>query len=126
MGDAVRRSNSAWKENTALTNEAKKRYETTESQLKIFKNQVTDLAIEFGGPLLKAMNSGLQAVKPWISKLADMAKAFSEMSESQQQNIIKWGLLAAGAGPALSILGKGIGVIGGITKGIGFPHSRYW
>ena len=116
MGDAVRRSNSAWKENTALTNEAKKRYETTESQLKIFKNQVTDLAIEFGGPLLKAMNSGLQAVKPWISKLADMAKAFSEMSESQQQNIIKWGLLAAGAGPALSILGKGIGFL---TQGIG-------
>ena len=120
MGEAVHRSNSAWKENTALTNEASKRYETTESQLKIFKNQITDLAIEFGGPLLKAMNSGLQAAKPWVQKLADMAKAFSEMSESQQQNIIKWGLLAAGAGPALSILGKGIGVIGGITKGIGF------
>lgn len=120
MGEAVSRSNSAWKENSALTNEASKRYETTESQLKIFKNQITDLAIEFGGPLLKAMNSGLQATKPWVQKLADMAKAFSEMSESQQQNIIKWGLLAAGAGPALSILGKGIGVIGGITKGIGF------
>lgn len=120
MGEAVSRSNSAWKENNALTNEASKRYETTESQLKIFKNQITDLAIEFGGPLLKAMNSGLQAAKPWVQKLADMAKAFSEMSESQQQNIIKWGLLAAGAGPALSILGKGIGVIGGITKGIGF------
>lgn len=120
MGEAVNRSNSAWKENNALTNEASKRYETTESQLKIFKNQITDLAIEFGGPLLKAMNSGLQAAKPWVQKLADMAKAFSEMSESQQQNIIKWGLLAAGAGPALSILGKGIGVIGGITKGIGF------
>ena len=120
MGEAVNRSNSAWKENNALTNEASKRYETTESQLKIFKNQITDLAIEFGGPLLKAMNSGLQAAKPWVQKLADMAKAFSEMSESQQQNIIKWGLLAAGAGPALSILSKGIGVIGGITKGIGF------
>lgn len=120
MGEAVSRSNSAWKENNALTNEASKRYETTESQLKIFKNQITDLAIEFGGPLLKAMNSGLQAAKPWVQKLADMAKAFSEMSESQQQNIIKWGLLAAGAGPALSILSKGIGVIGGITKGIGF------
>ena len=120
MGEAVSRSNSAWKENSALTNEASKRYETTESQLKIFKNQITDLAIEFGGPLLKAMNSGLQAAKPWVQKLADMAKAFSEMSESQQQNIIKWGLLAAGAGPALSILGKGIVVIGGITKGIGF------
>ena len=120
MGEAISRSNSAWKENSALTEEARKRYETTESQLKIFKNQITDLAIEFGGPLLKAMNSGLQAAKPWVQKLADMAKAFSEMSESQQQNIIKWGLLAAGAGPALSILGKGIGVIGGINKGIGF------
>lgn len=120
LSRALKTANGAWKENTALTNEAKKRYETTESQLKIFKNQITDLAIEFGGPLLKAMNSGLQAAKPWVQKLADMAKAFSEMSESQQQNIIKWGLLAAGAGPALSILGKGIGVIGGITKGIGF------
>lgn len=120
MHQALVKANDAWKANTALTTEAQKRYETTESQLKIFKNQITDLAIEFGGPLLKAMNSGLQAAKPWVQKLADMAKAFSEMSESQQQNIIKWGLLAAGAGPALSILGKGIGVIGGITKGIGF------
>lgn len=120
LSRALKTANGAWKENTALTNEAKKRYETTESQLKIFKNQITDLAIEFGGPLLKAMNSGLQAAKPWIQKLADMAKAFSEMSEAQQQNIIKWGLLAAGAGPALSILGKIIGVIGGVKKGIGF------
>lgn len=120
LARALKTANSAWKENNALTNEAKKRYETTESQLKIFKNQITDLAIEFGGPLLKAMNSGLQAAKPWIQKLADMAKAFSEMSEAQQQNIIKWGLLAAGAGPALSILGKFIGVIGGVKKGIGF------
>ena len=120
LSRALKTANGAWKENTALTNEAKKRYETTESQLKIFKNQITDLAIEFGGPLLKAMNSGLQAAKPWIQKLADMAKAFSEMSEAQQQNIIKWGLLVAGAGPALSILGKFIGVIGGVKKGIGF------
>ena len=41
------------------------------------------------------------------------------MSEAQQQNIIKWGLLAAGAGPALSILGKFIGVIGGVKKVLG-------
>lgn len=120
LSRALKTANGAWKENNALTTEAKKRYETTESQLKIFKNQITDLAIEFGGPLIKAMNSGLQAAKPWVQKLADMAKAFSEMSTEQQQNIIKWGLLAAGAGPALSILGKGIGVIGGVTKGIGF------
>ena len=120
MGQAVDRSNKAWKENTALTNEANKRYETTESQLKMFKNQVTDLAIEFGGPLLKALREGLKAGKPWIETLAKMAKQFSSMSEEQQRNILKWGALAAGAGPALTILGKGLGIIGNLTKALGW------
>ena len=120
MSAAVNRSNQAWKENTALTNEANKRYETTESQLKMFKNQITDLAIEFGGPLLKALRDGLKAGKPWIETLAKMAKQFSSMSEEQQRNILKWGALAAGAGPALSIFGKGIGVIGNLTKALGW------
>ena len=120
MSAAVNRSNQAWKENTALTNEANKRYETTESQLKMFKNQVTDLAIEFGGPLLKALRDGLKAGKPWIETLAKMAKQFSSMSEEQQRNILKWGALAAGAGPALSIFGKGIGVIGNLTQALGW------
>lgn len=120
MTSAVDRSNSAWKKNTALTEEASKRYATTESQFKMFKNQITDIAIEFGGPLLKAMRDGLQAGKPWIQNLADMAKAFSNMSTEQQQNIIKWGLLAAGAGPALTIFGKGIGLVGSFTKGLGW------
>ena len=120
MGDAVERSNKAWKENTALTNEANKRYETTESQLKMFKNQVTDLAIEFGGPLLKALRDGLKAGKPWIDTLAKMAKQFSSMSEEEQRNVLMWAALTAGAGPALTLFGKGIGIIGSLTKGIGW------
>lgn len=119
MSAAVQRSNQAWKENTALTNEANKRYETTESQLKMFRNQLTDIAIEFGGPLIKALRSGLDAVKPWISNLADLAKKFSSLSTEQQQNIIKWGLMAAALGPALKILGSGVSVIGGTVKAIG-------
>lgn len=120
MSAAVARSNKAWKENTALTNEANKRYETTESQLKMFKNQVTDLAIEFGGPLLKALREGLTSAKPWIDTLAKMAKQFSSMSEEQQRNVLKWAALTAGAGPALSILGKGLGIIGNLTKVLGW------
>ena len=119
MSAAVQRSNQAWKENTALTNEANKRYETTESQLKMFRNQLTDIAIEFGGPLIKALRSGLDAVKPWISNLADLAKKFSSLSTEQQQNIVKWGLMAAALGPALKILGSGVSVIGGTVKAIG-------
>ena len=119
MSAAVERSNQAWKDNTALTNEANKRYETTESQLKMFRNQVTDLAIEFGGPLIKALRSGLDAVKPWLSNLADLAKKFSSLSTEQQQNIINWGLMVAALGPALKLLGGGISVIGGFVKAIG-------
>ena len=119
MSAAVERSNQAWKDNTALTNEANKRYETTESQLKMFRNQVTDLAIEFGGPLIKALRSGLDAVKPWLTNLSDLAKKFSSLSTEQQQNIIKWGLMAAALGPALKILGGGVTVVGGFVKAIG-------
>ena len=127
MSAAVQRSNQAWKENTALTNEANKRYETTESQLRMFKNQLTDIAIEFGGPLVKALREGLNAAKPWIENLAELAKKFSSLSTEQQQNILKWGLFAAALGPALKLLGGGILVIGGfvkaivgLSKGIGF------
>ena len=119
MSEAISRSNSAWKENNALTNEANKRYETTESQLKIFKNKLTDIAIEFGGPLLKALNSGLDAAKPWLQTLSDMAKKFSEMSTEQQQNIIKWGAMAAAIGPALKLFGGAASIIGGFAKGLG-------
>lgn len=119
MSAAVERSNQAWKDNTALTNEANKRYETTESQLKMFRNQLTDIAIEFGGPLIKALRGGLDAVKPWINNLADLAKKFSSLSTEQQQNIIKWGLMAAALGPALKLLGGGISVVGGFVKAIG-------
>ena len=119
MSAAVARSNQAWKENTALTNEANKRYETTESQLKMFRNQLTDIAIEFGGPLIKALREGLNAAKPWIENLSELAKKFSSLSIEQQQNILKWGLFAAALGPALKLLGGGISVIGGFVKAIG-------
>lgn len=119
MSAAVNRSNQAWKENTALTNEANKRYETTESQLKMFRNQLTDIAIEFGGPLIKALREGLNASKPWIENLSELAKKFSSLSTEQQQNILKWGLFAAALGPALKLLGGGVSVIGGTVKAIG-------
>lgn len=119
MSEAVNRSNTAWKENNALTNEASKRYETTESQLKIFKNKLTDIAIEFGGPLLKALNSGLDAAKPWLQTLSDMAKKFSEMSTEQQQSILMWGAFTAAIGPAMKILGGGARIISGFSKTLG-------
>ncbi|HFU4218381.1 TPA: phage tail tape measure protein [Streptococcus suis] len=119
MTSAIDISNKAWDENKALTDEAGKRYETTESKLKMLRNEVTDIAIEFGGPLVDALRDGLEVAKPWIQTASDMAKAFSALDKEQQQQIIKWGLIAVAAGPALTILGKGAGVLGSVFKGLG-------
>ena len=126
MTGAVDLSNKAWSENTALTNEASTRYETTESKLKMLKNQVVDMAIDFGGPFVDALKNGLEASKPLIQTLSDMAKKFNELSPAQQQHIMKWLAISAAAGPALSILGKlttGLGsmfkVFGSVNSGVG-------
>lgn len=117
--NAVDRGNKAFSENTALTNEANKRYETTESKLKTLKNKVIDTAITFGGPFVDALSDALEAGTPLIESASNLAKQFSKLDKEQQQQIIKWGLIAASAGPALSILGKGISVVGSVSKGIG-------
>lgn len=116
---AIEKGNGAWKQNTALTNEANKRYETTESKLKMLKNEVIDTAIDLGGPFVDALRDGLNVSKPLIKNLGNMAKAFSAMSDDQQRNIIKWVGLAAAAGPALKLLGTGTSVIGKVTSTTG-------
>ena len=121
---AVSMSTQAWDENSALTTEANKRYETTESKLKMLKNEVTDVAIEFGGPLVDALRDGVQASKPVIEFLGDMAKKFSSLDKEQQQNIVKWALIAASAGPALSIFGKISSVAGGTAPSLGKRSKR--
>ncbi|MCO4469319.1 hypothetical protein Si141_01362 [Streptococcus infantarius subsp. infantarius] len=124
MTGAVDLSNKAWNENTALTNEANTRYETTESKLKMLKNQVVDTAIDFGGPFVDALKNGLEASKPLIQMLSDMAKKFNELSPAQQQHIMKWLAISAAAGPALSILGKLTTSLGSMFKVFGAVNTK--
>lgn len=66
MTEAVKMANSAWDENTALSEEAAKRYETMESKLKIFRNGITGIGIqlydEFSGPMGEAVEAGTSFV----------------------------------------------------------------
>lgn len=116
---AIKTGNKAWKENSALTEEANKRYATTEAKLKMLKNEVADTAIDLGGPFVDALRDGLQAAKPLIKGLGDLGKGFSNLDKEQQQNILKWLGLAAAAGPALKLLGGGITVIGKTKTAVG-------
>lgn len=95
----------AWNENVALTNEANQRYATTESQLKMTKNQITDAAIQIGNNLLPAVRDAAVS----IAKITDN---FSKLSPKTQESIIKLAALAAVAGPVVT-------GVGGLANGIG-------
>ncbi len=113
---AIKMGNKAWGENTALTEEANKRYETTESKLKMLKNEAVDAAIDLGGPFVDALRDGLQASKPLVKMLGDLAKAFSDADPKTQQLVVKLLAATAAAGPLLKITGKLTGGIGSLGK----------
>ncbi len=102
----------AWEENTALANEANKRYATTESRLTNLKNTAVLFAQQIGDDL-----------NPTIQELIDGAnellEGFLAMDETQRQQIVRMAAYAAAAGPVLLVLGKAIKGIGTLSTGIG-------
>lgn len=64
---------------------------------------------------------------PYIEQLADkvgeLTEWFTNLSEEQQDQIIKWGLVAAAAGPALVVSGKIAGTLGTTFKALGTVSS---
>lgn len=80
-GDILRESlqlgADAWEENTALVEEAEKRYDTTEAKIQIARNTLVDLAIDIGGvllPALSGMAEGVANVLRWFSDLPGPVK----------------------------------------------------
>ena len=113
---AVEMGNEAFGENTALAEEAGKRYETTESKLKMLRNEAVNAAIDLGGPFVDALRDGLESSKPLVEQLGKLATAFSEADPKTQQMIVKLLAATAAAGPLLSITGKLSGGIGSLGK----------
>lgn len=113
---ALEMGNKAFGENTALAEEAGKRYETTESKLKMLRNEAVNAAIDLGGPFVDALRDGLESSKPLVEQLGKLATAFSEADPKTQQMIVKLLAATAAAGPLLSITGKLSGGIGNLGK----------
>ena len=116
LTEALQQSAQGWDENTALSEEAGVRYETLESKLAVLKNQVVDLAIEYGGPLMDAFSSALDVVQPMIEKVAELAEKFSNASPETQKMIIVAGGLLAALGPVISTISTLSTGIGSIIK----------
>lgn len=106
LGDAMRLGNDEQQKNTALAEEAAKRYETSESKIRIAFNQLKDAMIDVGAsiaPVVVAIAEGA----------AGIAKAFSDLP----------GPVKAAIGPIGLVAGVSLLAVGGLMKLITFAGS---
>ena len=98
---ALKDAEAAWEDGTALTEEARKRYETTASQIKIAENNFRDFGITVGTVILPVISDLLKLVKPTLDE-------FRSLSKEQQMGRIK---MVAYAGAALLVIGRIKGIV---------------
>lgn len=113
----LRTSSEAMEENSALTKEAGMRYATTESQLKIARNRITDVARQFGEVLVPAVHATLNIVEPLAHGMGGLVQAFSTLPAPVQVAAGSILALAAASGPAIWGLGKLAKLYGPLTSG---------
>lgn len=103
LADSLKLGDSAWQSNTALVEEASKRYETTESKVKIAWNNIKDAAIDAGSVILPAVAGIAEGV-------AGMASAFGGLPEPVKGVLTVLGgvagVAALGAGAFLTLTPK--------------------
>lgn len=109
LGDAVNTASDAYKENTALSAEAAKRYGTFAAKMSQLKESITNVAVVFGNDLLPYVQKG-------IDYIGGLVKKFSELDEEQRGQIIKIAAIAAAIGPILIVVGKLLTTVGSIMK----------
>jgi TP901 family phage tail tape measure protein len=95
LADSLALGDSAWKSNSALAEEAAKRYETTESKVKIAWNNIKDAAIDAGAVLLPVIAGAAEGA-------AGLAQAFGAIPEP-----VKGALTVLGGVAGVAALGAG-------------------
>lgn len=96
---AISTGKNAWEENTALANEASKRYETTASKLAIMKNNLYDAGITLGNIFLPMIAEGTQKITGLIQKI-------NNLDSGQQKMILGIMGIVAVLSPLLIGIGK--------------------
>lgn len=78
LRDSLNLQGEAWEENTALVEEAAKRYDTTQAQMEIARNNITEAGIEIGEvllPVLADLAEGVANVAQWFADLPEPIQA---------------------------------------------------
>ena len=112
FSEAQETANEAWEENVALSNEASKRYATTESKLKNLKNTAILAAQRIGDDLNPTIQNLIDGAK-------DLLEKFMALDEEQRLMIIKLAAITAAAGPTITVFSKIVKVVGSVSTGFG-------
>lgn len=110
LDKALRTGSKGWKENNALTNEAKTRYKTMGSQLQIFKNQLFALGKDIGNVIAPVVVGITKKFGQWAESFTKMPKPIKGIS-------IALGLVAAATGPVVLGVGLLLRAVGSAAKG---------
>ena len=105
LANALNVSKNAWNDNSAMANEAEKRYATLKSQLSQTWEAVKQAGNELGQAFTPTLTDLLKIVKK-------AANAFSNLDEGTQQTIAKMLLLTAAAYPTA----KGVSKVAGAAQ----------
>lgn len=111
FGAAIKLSNKAFKDNTALAREADIRFKTFGSQVILLKNQFKLLlgeVFEVMRPLLVQIVGRLKELTKWFRALSPAVKSFAVVA----------GLALASIGPVLIAIGVGLTLLGGAISTI--------
>jgi TP901 family phage tail tape measure protein len=101
MANAIRDANDAFRENTALSAEAEKRYATTESRLTMLSNAANNVKISIG-----------DALTPMIASVAEgLTSLLEPVAEFIEQNPA----IVQGVTAFIGVLGVAAGVVAGYT-----------
>lgn len=109
LGDAVKTSNEAWKENSALTTESDKRYQTTAAQIQQLKGAITELCVTLGATLLPIINK-------FVEGLTKLANWFTQLPTGVQTTVLAVLALVTALAPLLIVTGKVISAVGIIMQ----------
>ena len=88
LSNSVETGARAWEENNALVEEASRRYATTESQLKVARNQLTELGIALGETLLPIIGKFAEAA-------TDLLDFFNDLPGPVKTSVVVLGTLAS-------------------------------
>lgn len=111
VNEMVGIANNAWDENIALTREANRRYETTENQLMLVKNNFKEIAIQLGEIMTPTL-------REFSGDLVDALKDFQNLDDGTKQTIVKFLAFATAAGPVTLALA-------GVAKGMSWLIGLY-